>query len=349
MTLLERKERKSYSEEEHLKQINQFVKIENFINEKLLFSKIFDIDNPDHYVWKLGAMGKLIKNNLIASWKNTTVLSLNNIYGMDKITNTDVLDKFSELFRSKKMEIPFGINRISNVNVEQFESAEFTFHSGDSNHINMDYFVVPSTSEAMLKTWNDFVIDFFYKIGFNDENIVTEFQNIVDHPSTDDYFFDRYITKFKFPFGEETVFTISDRIDFYFENSERSFSEEEINSLRIKDTLRNEKLLPHMLSINIDVDKLILALIFNGYRELQVRNAIIPTVIFSPQIAPVKCCVFPLSSVDRNVRMRSEKIHTDLNNEFKTLLDEKGTLEIRSMKYKEIGVPYFVTVDPELL
>ena len=29
------------------------------MNEKLLFTKIFDLDNPDDYVWKVGALGKL--------------------------------------------------------------------------------------------------------------------------------------------------------------------------------------------------------------------------------------------------------------------------------------------------
>ena len=156
-------------------------------------------------------------------------------------------------------------------------------------------------------------------------------------------------TKFKYPFGLETIFTISDRIDFYFQNHDKSFSEDEIDKLRVFDDLRNEKLLPHMISINIDVDKLILALIFNGYKEFEVRNTKLSSLEFSPQIAPIKCCIFPLSSVDRTVHMRSEKLHNELNKEFKTLVDDKGTIEIRTMKFKEIGVPYFIIIDPELL
>ena len=94
---------------------------------------------------------------------------------------------------------------------------------------------------------------------------------------------------------------------------------------------------------------MILALIFNGYKEFEVRNSKLSSLSFAPQIAPIKCCVFPMSSVDRMVHMRSEKLHTDLNKEFKTLVDDKGTLEIRTFKFKEIGVPYFIIIDPDLL
>ena len=350
MGTLDRKEnRKSYSEEERINENNKLLRIENFMNEKLLFTKIFDLDNPDDYVWKVGALGKLIKDNIKSAWKNNTVVALNNILETKKTSDSNVLEKFSDIYTAKKMKIPFGINRISEVRREQFESDVFNFTHENSCHINMEYFVIPSSSNEMLSTWNDFAMEFFSKIGLTSDLMISTSQNIANHPSADDYFFDRFITKFKFPFGTETIFTISDRIDFYFQNHDKSFSEDEIDRLRVFDDLRNEKLLPHMISINIDVDKLILALIFNGYKEFDVRNTKMPSLTFSPQVAPVKCCVFPLSSVDRHVRMRSEKMHTELNKEFKTLMDEKGTIEIRSLRFKEIGVPYFVIVDPELL
>ncbi len=348
--MLERKnKRPSYTDGEKQNENNKVLKIENFMNDKFLFTKIFDLDNPDDYVWKLGALGNLIKDNIKAAWRNNTVVALNNILETTKYSDANILEMFSELYTSKKMKLPFGINRISEVHREQFESDVFNFTHENSCHINMEYFVIPSSSNNMLNTWNDFTLEFFSKIGLNSDLMITASQNIADHPSTDDYFFDRFITKFKYPFGLETIFTVSDRIDFYFENHDKSFLEDEIDKLRVFDDLRNEKLLPHMISINIDVDKLILALIFNAYEEFEVRNSKMPSLNFAPQIAPVKCCVFPKSSVDRMVQMRSEKLHTDLNKEFKTLMDDKGTIEIRTYKFKEIGVPYFIIVDPELL
>ena len=350
MAILERKkDKRSFSEEERQNEDNKLLKIENFMNEKLLFTKIFDLDNPEDYVWKVGALGKLIKDNIKKAWKNNTVVALNNILEAKETSDANILEMFSDFYTSKKMKLPFGINRISEVRREQFESDIFSFTHENSCHINMEYFVIPSSSNEMLSTWNDFTMEFFNKIGLTSDLVISEPQNIADHPSTDDYFFDRYITKFKFPFGLETISTVSDRIDFYFENHDKSFSEDEINELRVFDDLRNEKLLPHMISINIDVDKLILALIFNGYKEFEVRNSKLSSLSFAPQIAPVKCCIFPMSSVDRMVHMRSEKLHTDLNKEFKTLVDDKGTLEIRTFKFKEIGVPYFIIIDPDLL
>ncbi|MDA3884055.1 MAG: hypothetical protein PF638_00495 [Candidatus Delongbacteria bacterium] len=350
MGILDRKkDKRSYSEDEKNNEINQLLKIENFMNDKFLFTKVFDLDNPEDYVWKLGAMGKLIKDNIKAAWKNNTVVALNNILETKKTSDMSILDMFSEIYISKKKKIPFGINRISEVRREQFQSDFFSFTHENSCHINMEYFVIPSSSNEMLSTWNDFTIEFLKKIGLTSDFMLTTSQNIVDHPSSDDYFFDRFITQFKYPFGLETIFTSSDRIDFYFENHDKSFSEDEIDKLRIFDDLRNEKLLPHMISINIDVDKLVLALIFNGYDEFEVRNSKMSSLTFAPQVAPVKCCIFPKSSVDRMVQMRSEKLHTDFNKEFKTLMDDKGTIEIRTFKFKEIGVPYFIIVDPELL
>lgn len=349
MKFLKRKDKlSSYSEELKLYEENQLIKIENFINDKHLFNKVFDLDNPEDYVWKLGPMGKLIKNNLKSAWNNT-INKLNNIHSFDEKSKKDVLEIFSNLFTSKKVKLPFGINRILEIRREQFKSDIFTFSNENSCHINMDYFVIPSSSQEMLTTFNDFILDFFQKIGITSDFIISKFENISDNTDSDDYFFDRYVTKFNFPFGMETIVTTSDKIDFYFENHEKSFSETDLDRLRVFDVMRNEKLLPHMISINIDVDKLLLALLFNGYHEFEVRNAKFPSLNFSPQVAPVKCCIFPLSLVDRRVQMRSEKLHNDLNKEFKTVIDEKGTLEIRSYKFKEIGVPYFIIVDPELL
>lgn len=109
----------------------------------------------------------------------------------------------------------------------------------------------------------------------------------------------------------------------------------------IDETIRGEKIFPHVIEPSFGVDRIIYSVLLNSYVEDGERSLF----KFEPSIAPIQVNVFPLLNKKELINIALD-INDDLrNNGFITEFDTSGTIGRRYARGDEIGVPYSVTVD----
>jgi len=321
----------------------------DFLISKKFLEKISDFDSRSKITWRFGKLGLKMRKNILDCWENSTAKKLGNIKFFPEITSKSGTEYFIEMFDREEMNVPFGFSRVIEEPVLDFSTPKFLFHDKYDKKLILEYATAPSTSKDMLVSWLDFTVDFLNKISLSSDDMEIEYRTLEQEPDSEHYFFDRFTIKNIYHFGLEEFAWVNNKIDFEFENYDKNFPQDKKAKCFVHDDLRNIDYFPHVVQILIDVNKLILAILLNNFHQERVRTSIISTLKLSPQTAPVKCAVFPLSIVDKKTRLAGERLLALFNKSFETVLEEKGTLEMRIAMFNEIGVPFYVAIDPELV
>ncbi len=97
-----------------------------------------------------------------------------------------------------------------------------------------------------------------------------------------------------------------------------------------------------MVETSIGVDRCMLALLSSAYAEDEIAGEQRVVLRLTPQIAPVKAGVFPLS---KKLSEPVVKLAAELRRCFNIAYDATGSIGKRYRRQDEIGTPYCVTYD----
>jgi glycyl-tRNA synthetase len=319
-----------------------------FLKEKDFIKAVESFDTSARSRWIFGHLAEKMRSDLCTYWRKSTSGTLSSLKDIPNITVKSGTEFLIEMFAEENLNIPFGFSRIIENPLRNFSSDKFIFDNATGKKLVLEYAVVPSTSKDMLVSWIDFTLDFISKLGVSNEDLEIEYQTLKEHPDPEHYFYDRYCIKNIFHFGAEEIATVSNKLDFEFENYDKKFPEDKKQKCFVHDELRQNDCFPHVIEIMIDVEKLILAILLNNFHQERLRTTMVNVLKLAPQIAPVKCVVLPLSTIDKKTVIATERLFNQFNKDFKTLVDDKGTLEMRMVRHNETGVPFYVSVDPNL-
>src|SRR3989344_3428884 len=146
---------------------------------------------------------------------------------------------------------------------------------------------------------------------------------------------------YDFPFGTEELYGLAYRTDFDLKNHSQ-FSGEEL----VYRTPEGGKFTPHVIEPTFGVDRTVLALISEAYREDEERV----WLSFSPKVAPYKVAVFPLLRNKSELVDKAKEVYKNIKLYLpNTLWDDNGNVGKRYRRQDEIGTPFCVTVDFETL
>ena len=105
-----------------------------------------------------------------------------------------------------------------------------------------------------------------------------------------------------------------------------------------------KKILPHVLELSFGVDRNIWA-ILDAFYAVGKEGSMFA---FPPELSPLKAAVFPIVKGDKFERM-SEKIASELREEWNIAYDRSGSIGRRYARNDEIGTPFCVTIDGDSL
>ena len=106
---------------------------------------------------------------------------------------------------------------------------------------------------------------------------------------------------------------------------------------------QNSFYLPEVIESSIGIERLILALLCEGYREEVEEGGSVRTVLRLPFVlAPVQVAVLPLSKHEEDY---AEEIYKDLSKLFRTEYDTGGSIGKRYRRQDEIGTPFCLSID----
>jgi len=111
------------------------------------------------------------------------------------------------------------------------------------------------------------------------------------------------------------------------------------------DPTTNDRYTPFVIETSMGVDRSLLVVLADGYREEEVEGDERVVLGISPKLAPVKAAVFPLVKKDGMPEI-AEKLSAALRDAaIPSFLDASGSIGRRYRRQDEAGTPFCVTVD----
>lgn len=240
-------------------------------------------------------------------------------------------------------KIPFGMAQIGKAFRNEIAPRDFVFRSREFRQMEVEYFVKPTEWETAFEEWRKTMLNWCGEIGL-DNNHVHELE--VSESDLAHYSKRTIDFEFDYPFGRKELYGLAYRTDFDL----KSHSAGSNVDLSYFDEENKERYTPHVIEPSLGLDRTILAVLCDAYREEENGEDIRVYLAFKPKIAPVKIAVFPLLKNKPELVNKAREVFKQLKKEFGAVMfDDNGNIGKRYRRQDEIGTPWCVTVDFETI
>ena len=255
--------------------------------------------------------------------------------------------QFKSVLEVARKKIPFGIAQIGKAFRNEINPRNYTFRSREFEQMELEFFVKPGTGQEWLEYWKEERIKWYTEIGIPREKI-----HVHEVPDKDRAFYSQgtYDLEYAFPFGVQELEGVAYRTDYDL----KQHQEHSGKSLEYFDEETKQKYIPHVVEPSAGVDRTVLALLCEAYREEEVpdekgKQETRIVMRFSPRIAPVKVGVFPLLKNKPELVKKTGEVANLLRPHMAIFYDESGAIGRRYRRQDEVGTPFGVTIDFETL
>ncbi|MBI1866605.1 MAG: glycine--tRNA ligase, partial [Candidatus Staskawiczbacteria bacterium] len=229
----------------------------------------------------------------------------------------------------------FGIAQIGKAFRNEIAPRDFIFRQREFEQMEIEYFIKENDWKDSFKYWQKEMWDWMTDaLGLKKDSIhesdVPDGERAHYSKKTIDFEYD-------FPFGKSELYGLAYRADFDLKNH--------FKEAPYKDEETGEKFYPHVIEPTFGVDRSVLALIYDAYKEESERVVL----KLKPMLAPYKVAVFPLLKNKPELVKIAREIYAGLKKEFNAVFDDRGNIGKRYYSQDEIGTPFCLTVDFESL
>ena len=255
-------------------------------------------------------------------------------------TAQGIFVNFSNVQKTGRMKIPFGIAQIGKAFRNEIVARQFIFRMREFEQMEMQFFVRPGDEMKWYEHWKEQRIKWHYSLNLGKENY-----RFHDHEKLAHYANAAADIEFNFPFGFKELEGVHSRTDFDLKAHEE-FSGKK---LRFFDPELNENYVPYVIETSIGLDRMFLAVLSSSLKEETLEDGSSRTVLKLPAIlAPTKAAILPLVKKDGLPEM-AQKIIDELKWDFKVQYDEKDAIGRRYRRQDAAGTPLCITVDHDSL
>jgi glycyl-tRNA synthetase len=274
--------------------------------------------------------------NLMFSTQTSTDGDGNNIIYLRPETAQGIFVNFLNVQKSGRMKIPFGIAQTGKAFRNEIVARQFIFRMREFEQMEMQYFVKPGEEMKWYEYWKEERLKWHHSLGISKDKY-----RFHDHEKLAHYANAACDIEYEFPFGFKEVEGIHSRTDFDLKNQ----SEFSGKKLQYFDTETNESFIPYVVETSIGLDRMVLAVLCNAYKEEKLPDGTERTVLsIPPRFSPVKVAVLPLVKKD-GMPEKARMIMDSLKNDYMCFYEEKDTIGRRYRRQDAIGTPYCITVD----
>ncbi len=244
---------------------------------------------------------------------------------------------FKNIVDTNRVKIPFGVAQIGKAFRNEITPGNFIFRVRELEQMEIEYFFAPPKDESewqeKFELWRQEMWSWMTEdLGISKENIheleVEEGERAHYSKKTVDFEYD-------FPFGKKELYGLAYRADFDLKS----------HGLNYKDLETGRDYIPHVIEPSMGVERSILAVLLESYREVDGRVF----MKFPLKLAPFKAAVFPLLPNKPELVEKARKIYLDLKVDLMVSWDERGNIGKRYAAQDEVGTPFCITVDFQTL
>ena len=255
-------------------------------------------------------------------------------------TAQGIFTNYKNVVDSIYPDLPFGLAQQGKAFRNEISPRDFILRDRECSQMEIEYFVAPDAweenFEKLLDQNHKFLTDV---MGLKSENIhdieVGEKDRAHYSKRTVDIMFD-------YPNGQEELMGLAYRTDFDLSNIQR----ESGKNMEYIVKGSTERFVPHVIEPSIGVERLILAVLANAYRQEENR-----VVLALPEeLAPYRFCVSPLLKNKPELVAKAREVYELLRKKYKNVTwDDSGNIGKRYLKQDEIGTPKCVVIDFDTL
>lgn len=255
--------------------------------------------------------------------------------------------QFKNVLNTTRKTLPFGIAQSGHAFRNEITPGNFIFRTREFEQMEIEYFIpVPKTDDDWNKyfeEWKQAMIDWMQ----NDLGLSMTRVHELEVPKEDRAHYSKRTLDFEyeFPFGTKELYGLAYRTDFDLQNHQKASGE----NLEYSDPQTNEKFIPHVIEPTWGVNRSILAVLCEHYREEGEGDSKRVYLALPPKLAPFKAAVFPLLKNKPELVAKARGIYKDLSEHFNVSWDDRGNVGKRYYSQDEIGTPFGVTVDFDTL
>ena len=255
-------------------------------------------------------------------------------------TAQGIFVNFSNVQKTGRMKIPFGIAQIGKAFRNEIVARQFIFRQREFEQMEMQFFVRPGEELKWFEHWKETRQNWHDSLGLGKENY-----RFHDHEKMAHYANAATDIEFNFPFGFKELEGIHSRTDFDL----KAHEEHSGKKLRFYDPELKENYVPYVIETSIGLDRMFLAVFSSSLKEEELEDGSSRTVLKLPAVlAPTKAAVLPLVKKDGLPELAQEIID-ELKWEFQVQYDEKDAIGRRYRRQDAAGTPLCITVDHDSL
>jgi len=247
---------------------------------------------------------------------------------------------FTNLQRTSRLKIPFGVGQIGKAFRNEITPGNFTFRTIEFEQMEYQHF---TTDEKSLDDYHMFktkAMEFYIdRVGLRKENL-----RFKDHATLCHYAKAAVDAEFLFPFGFGEIGGTHHRGTHDLGSHQKC----SCKSCEYVDPSTGDRFIPTVVESSHGCDRILLAVLCDAYNEEEIAKDDIRVVLkIKPSIAPYKVAVLPLQK--KGLTNKSDELFAQLSKNFSTTYDDAGSIGKRYRRQDEIGTPFCVTIDYETL
>lgn len=252
---------------------------------------------------------------------------------------------FKNVLDSHSPKLPFGLAQSGVAFRNEITLGKLTYRMLQFNLAEFEYFFDPEKQDwsELYKYWRKEMWEWSTStLGLRAENLRwrehTDDERSHYSKRTEDI-------EYKYPWGFKELYGLAYRTDFDL----RNHTEKSGIDLSYRDLETNRKFIPHVIEPTFGMDRSMLSVLIDSYREEEGNGKSRVYLDLQPRIAPYKAAVFPLVPNKPQLVGKAQQVYKKLKKEFMIGWDERGNIGKRYLAQDEIGTPYCITVDYQTL
>jgi glycyl-tRNA synthetase len=237
---------------------------------------------------------------------------------------------------SMRLKLPFAIAQIGKAFRNEIKVGPYFFRTREFEQMEIEMYVNPKDAQKYMEEFKKISIDWLVSLGLPKDKLRLRDQEFKERAHYNKVATD---VEYKYEFGWKEFQGIHYRGDWDL----KRHGEFSGTDFAYKDEKTGEEYVPHIVEYSIGLNRLMLVLLSDAYKEEEKRVVL----KLSPKVAPYKVAVFPLLANKPQLVEKAQKIFDKLKLELKTNIafDARGNIGKRYLSQDEIGTPWCVTVD----
>ena len=276
-------------------------------------------------------------NLMFETKRGVTKDNLNTIYLRPENAQGEYVN-FLNVQRTMRCKLPFSIGQIGKAFRNEITPGNFTFRTIEFEQMEYQTFCKEGEDSDLYNFFKEYGLKFYKDLGLDENKL-----RFHDHEKLAHYAKEACDIEYEFPFGWGEINGTHNRTDYDL-SRHQEFSGV---SQEYLDPVTNEKYIPYVIESTYGLDRTVLAVLFDSYREEELDNDTREVLSIHPYLAPYKVNVLPL--VKKYHTEKANEIYNMLSKEFMTSYDETGSIGKRYRRADAIGTPFCLTVDDETL